>query len=303
MNKVYFIVHNDSYIAKSYLTNELNLLNLIEYDFIDLNTLINKIAQLDFFNEPKNYFINQLELQKKEEEFFIDFIKNYSLNNNLYFYINETNKKLINFINDNFKDNFLAINKFNETYKYKLLLNYFHNELKVTTINESDLFAILEWLPNEFSSFINEINKFKLLDTSSINLDNIKQIIYKDDEVNLFNLCESILNKKYEIVFKILNSNEEDEFLLKVIALLANYLFKLISYKLLTKTNKEPLNNIFKNPWEIKKIQNIQKLYNISNLIYMNNDLLDLDFKFKTYQIKDLKNHFKFIILNWKDQQ
>ena len=303
MNKVYFIVHNDSYIAKSYLTNELNLLNLIEYDFIDLNTLINKIAQLDFFNEPKNYFINQLELQKKEEEFFIDFIKNYSLNNNLYFYINETNKKLINFINDNFKDNFLAINKFNETYKYKLLLNYFHNELKVTTINESDLFAILEWLPNEFSSFINEINKFKLLDTSSINLDNIKQIIYKDDEVNLFNLCESILNKKYEIVFRILNSNEEDEFLLKVIALLANYLFKLISYKLLTKTNKEPLNNIFKNPWEIKKIQNIQKLYNISNLIYMNNDLLDLDFKFKTYQIKDLKNHFKFIILNWKDQQ
>ncbi|MBO6095629.1 hypothetical protein J6P11_06645, partial [bacterium] len=72
--------------------------------------------------------------------------------------------------------------------------------------------------------------------------------IYKDDEVNLFNLCENILNKKYEIVFKILNSNEEDEFLLKVIALLANYLFKLISYKLLTKTNKEGLNNIFKNP-------------------------------------------------------
>ena len=303
MNKVYFIVHNDSYIAKSYLTNELNLLNLIEYDFIDLNTLINKISQLDFFNEPKNYFINQLELQKKEEEFFIDFIKNYSLNNNLYFYINETNKKLINFISDNFKDNFLTINKFNETYKYKLLLNYFHNELKVTTINESDLFAILEILPNEFSSFINEIKKFKLLDTSSINLDNIKQVIYKDDEVNLFNLCESILSKKYEIVFEILNSNEEDEFLLKVIALLANYLFKLISYKLLTKTNKESLNNIFKNPWEIKKIQNIQKLYNISNLIYMNNDLLDLDFKFKTYQIKDLKNHFKFIILNWKDQQ
>lgn len=303
MNKVYFIVHTDSYIAKSYLTNELNVLNLIEYDFVDLNTLINKISQLDFFNEPKNYFINQLELKKKEEEFFIDFIKNYSLNNNLYFYINETNKKLINFINDNFKDNFLTINKFNETYKYKLLLNYFHNELKVTTINESDLFAILELLPNEFSSFINEIKKFKLLDTSSINLDNIKQVIYKDDEVNLFYLCESILNKKYEIVFKILNSNEEDEFVLKVIALLANYLFKLISYKLLTKTNKEGLNNIFKNPWEIKKIQNIQKLYNISNLIYMNNDLLDLDFKFKTYQIKDLKNHFKFMILNWKDQQ
>ena len=58
MNKVYFIVHTDSYIAKSYLTNELNVLNLIEYDFIDLNTLINKISQLDFFNEPKNYFIN-----------------------------------------------------------------------------------------------------------------------------------------------------------------------------------------------------------------------------------------------------
>ena len=303
MNKVYFIVHNDSYIAKSYLTNELNLLNLIEYDFINLNDLINKISQLDFFNEPKNYFINQLELKKKEEEFFVDFIKNYSLNNNLYFYINETNKKLINFINDNFKDNFLVINKFNEAYKYKLLLNYFRNELKVSNIDESNLFEILEWLPNEFSSFINEIKKFKLLDNSSINLDNIKQIIYKDDEVNLFNLCESILNKKYEIVFKILNSNEEDEFLLKVIALLANYLFKLISYKLLTKTNKEGLNNIFKNPWEIKKIQNIQKLYNISNLIYMNNDLLDLDFKFKTYQIKDLKNHFKFIILNWKDQQ
>lgn len=303
MNKVYFIVHNDSYIAKSYLTNELNLVNLIDYEFINLNDLINKISQLDFFNEPKNYFINQLELQKKEEEFFIDFIKNYSLNNNLYFYINETNKKLINFINDNFKDNFLTINKFNEAYKYKLLLNYFHNELKVSNIDESNLFEILEWLPNEFASFLNEIKKFKLLDTSSINLDNIKQIIYKDDEVNLFNLCESILNKKYEIVFKILNSNEEDEFLLKVIALLANYLFKLISYKLLTKTNKESLNNIFKNPWEIKKIQNIQKIYNISNLIYMNNDLLDLDFKFKTYQIKDLKNHFKFIILNWKDQQ
>lgn len=303
MNKVYFIVHNDSYIAKSYLTNELNLVNLIDYEFINLNDLINKISQLDFFNEPKNYFINQLELQKKEEEFFIDFIKNYSLNNNLYFYINETNKKLTNFINDNFKDNFLTINKFNETYKYKLLLNYFHNELKVSNIDESNLFEILEWLPNEFASFLNEISKFKLLDNSSINLDNIKQIIYKDDEVNLFNLCESILNKKYEIVFKILNSNEEDEFILKVIALLANYLFKLISYKLLTKTNKESLNNIFKNPWEIKKIQNIQKLYNISNLIYMNNDLLDLDFKFKTYQIKDLKNHFKFIILNWKDQQ
>ncbi|MBQ5492947.1 MAG: hypothetical protein IIT78_03670 [Mycoplasmataceae bacterium] len=303
MNKVYFIVHNDSYIAKSYLTNELNLLNLIEYDFIDLNTLINKISQLDFFNEPKNYFINQLELQKKEEEFFIDFIKNYSLNNNLYFYINETNKKLINFISDNFKDNFLTIDKFNETYKFKLLKKFFLNELKVSNIDESNLFEILEWLPNEFSSFINEIKKFKLLDTSSINLDNIKQVIYKDDEVNLFNLCESILSKKYEIVFEILNSNEEDEFLLKVIALLANYLFKLISYKLLTKTNKESLNNIFKNPWEIKKIQNIQKLYNISNLIYMNNDLLDLDFKFKTYQIKDLKNHFKFIILNWKDQQ
>ena len=303
MNKVYFIVHNDSYIAKSYLTNELNLVNLIDYEFINLNDLINKVSQLDFFNEPKNYFINQLELQKKEEEFFIDFIKNYSLNNNLYFYINETNKKLINFINDNFKDNFLTINKFNEAYKYKLLLNYFHNELKVSNIDESNLFEILEWLPNEFASFLNEIKKFKLLDTSSINLDNIKQIIYKDDEVNLFNLCESILNKKYEIVFKILNSNEEDEFLLKVIALLANYLFKLISYKLLTKTNKESLNNIFKNPWEIKKIQNIQKIYNISNLIYMNNDLLDLDFKFKTYQIKDLKNHFKFIILNWKDQQ
>ncbi|MBO6042304.1 hypothetical protein J6P52_04020 [bacterium] len=144
MNKVYFIVHNDSYIAKSYLTNELNLLNLIEYDFINLNDLINKISQLDFFNEPKNYFINQLELQKKEEEFFIDFIKNYSLNNNLYFYINETNKKLINFINDNFKDNFLTINKFNEAYKYKLLLNYFHNELKVSNIDESNLFEILE---------------------------------------------------------------------------------------------------------------------------------------------------------------
>ena len=30
MNKVYFIVHTDSYIAKSYLTNELNLVNLID---------------------------------------------------------------------------------------------------------------------------------------------------------------------------------------------------------------------------------------------------------------------------------
>ncbi|MBQ5543721.1 MAG: hypothetical protein IIT97_02135, partial [Mycoplasmataceae bacterium] len=214
-----------------------------------------------------------------------------------------TNKKLINLINENFKDNFLTIDKFNETYKFKLLKKFFLNELKVSNIDESNLFEILEWLPNDLASFLNEINKLKLLDFSNITLNDVKQIIYKDDEVNLFNLCESILNKKYEIVFKILNSNEEDEFLLKVIALLANYLFKLISYKLLTKTNKEGLNNIFKNPWEIKKIQNIQKLYNISNLIYMNNDLLDLDFKFKTYQIKDLKNHFKFIILNWKDQQ
>lgn len=243
-----FIIDNDSYIAKSYLNSSLNLTNLIEYDFLSLDELINKISQLDFFNEPKNYFINGLNFNKKEEKFLLDFINNYSLNNNLYFFIDETNKKLVNFINDHFKNNILDIVKFNKNNKYQFVRNYFHKELNLNNFNEVDLYEIVELLPDEYNACINELSKLKLLNESDFNLLNIKNIIYKDDEINLFNLCELILNKDYLQTLKILNNIQDDQFYLKLISLLANYLYKIIVYKLLYTNCKDKISILFKNP-------------------------------------------------------
>ncbi|MBR4486879.1 hypothetical protein IKS57_06145 [bacterium] len=243
-----FVIDNDPYSAKSYLSSSLNLTNLIDYNFLNLDELINKISQLDFFNESKNYFINGLNFNKKEENFLIDLINNYSLNNDLYFYIDESNKKIVKFINDHFKKDILNIVKFNKNNKYQFVKNYFTKELNLNNFNDPDLYEIVELLPDEYNACINELNKLKLLNQADFNVQNIKNIIYKDDEVNLFNLCELILNKHYLESLRILNNIEDDQFYLKLISLLANYFYKMIVYKLLFAKCKDKLNFVFKNP-------------------------------------------------------
>lgn len=275
-----------------------------QVDFISLSAMINELLQVNFLQETTTYIISNFILDKKEYDAFETFLQqSKSLPYIVYFLVDNSESAFVKFIQNAFKKEVISIPKLDNKLKLSYVNEFIKNNNLQAVFSSELIELLLEILPNDFVLCFNELNKLKLLSSNSINEYTLVKVIYNNDEINLFVLSEAILSKKYDLVFKLLKQNHDDKFLLKLIALLGNYIYKLIMFKLINAKNSALLNKLFPNFYEIKKLQNLQKIYNISNLKMLNKSLLYLDSEFKTAKITDLYNAFRFEILKWKEEE
>lgn len=221
-----------------------------------------------------------------------------------YFLVDKKHEALIKYLKKQYQSYVYEIPKFDARIKLNYLKKFLNKHNLESKIGQENILFLQEILPNDLTLMLKELDKLLLFQPETFTKQTLSKIIFSNDEANAFRIVEDILFKRYNDVFMALAlpQNQDEKFILKLIALLANYFYKIIFFTLLNRTNKNKITKVFPNLYEIKKLQSLQNLYNISNLTTLNQSLLTIDRKFKTAQITDLYNAFRFEILKWREK-
>ena len=193
-----------------------------------------------------------------------------------------SNKKMLEYLAKE-GDNILVIYLTKET-KAKSLLDVI-NKTKILTDN-----PIIKFLRNYLSDnkdlIRNEINKIKLYkDEGSISIDDIKRIVSKHSEVNVFEIINLFLEKKGEIAYQKYNDlNKKIDMFFSVSSLLKDSLIIMRDAYLLKSKNYSDMDIVkllkvnqyrYKNTIKYAYNFNLEELYRLINTL---NDL-DIDLK------------------------
>ena len=315
-NKIRFCLGKSDLENYTYFTNFVKV-DVLKIDFVSFNDLLLILNQLSIFGaNQNNYFIENFNLKPTEFNFLQEFVSKYDCNNLLYFSVivsDDKNKafkkKTINyktlgeFVENTFANLCIKVSKFYSNNKKDLLQSKL-TEFKLDyLLQQNDLDEIASIFPDDYIRFNQEVNKLIYLqDQQHVTLDDLKHLIYKEQDHNLFNLSEQILLKNYQAFYTWSIQNHEDKEYLWLINTLANNLYELIEYKALSQYQPDAIGQAFFNQWwKIKKVKGMECIYNLLTLIKINNSLLKLDYDYKHSQVLDLPSAFKWLILNWKD--
>ena len=317
-NKIHFCLGKSDLENFTYLQNLVNV-ELVKIDFVSFDDLLLVLNQLSIFGQNQNnYFIENFNLKPSEFNLLQAFVSKYENANLLYFSViandekakafkkktNSTNyKTLSEFVQDTYANLCIKISKFYSNNK-KDLLQAKLKQLKLDyLLKHYDIDEIAFIFPDDYIRFNQEVSKLVYLQEQvNVSLDDLKHLIYKEQDHNLFNLSEQILLRNYQAFYIWSLQSHEDKEYLWLINTLANNLYELIQYKALSQYQPDSIAQVFYNQWwKIKKIKGMECIYNLLTLIKINNSLLKLDYDYKHSQVQDLPNAFKWLILNWKD--
>ena len=316
-NKIHFCLGKSDLENYTYFNNFVKV-PTIKIDFVSFNDLLLVLNQLSIFGpNQNNYFIENFNLKPSEFSLLQDFVNQYNNPNLLYFSViisddkaksfkrktTTAAKTLGEFVENTYANLCIKVSKFYANNKKDLLQSKL-NQFKLSyLLQQIDLDELASIFPDDYIRFNQEINKLVYLqDQPNVTFNDLKQLIYKEQDHNLFNLSEQILLRNYQVFYAWSLQNHEDKEYLWLINTLANNLYELIEYKALSQYHPDAIGQTFFNQWwKIKKIKGIECIYNLLTLIKINNSLLKLDYDYKHSQVVDLPSAFKWLILNWKD--
>lgn len=223
---MYFFLGSEINIIKekiNLLINELNISNVIKYDYSDTNIseIIDEVNYVDLFNERKLIVVNDFSFKKIKDNDEKKFIR----------YINNQNDNVIIFkVSDEALDERKNLTKLikekckviiSEKLDYKMLGDYITNMFKEANkkITFNQIRKILDYCEYNTDITINEVNKLLLykMDDNVITDSDIDLVISKSYEKELFTLNDMVLSRNIGSCFdsyKILIRSNIDEMII-----------------------------------------------------------------------------------------
>lgn len=286
------------------LKHELNINNIIEYDFDDSNIIdiLNEVNYVDLFNEKKLIIVSNFSFKKVKDAF---------------------EKELLRYI-DNMNDNVIILKCIDESLdERKNITKKLREKCKVEEIKKMDYKELHEYITNMFVSnnkkitynqvkeilnrceynddlAINETEKLLLykLGEDVITDDDIDKVVSKSSEKEIFTLSDAVMKKNLKQIFNsyniLIRSGIEPVVLIDNLARQFRTLYQV---KILCKTmdEKEISRKLGLNPYVVKKahenVNNYEEEELINNLYELSN--LDIDIKVKGLdKYKVLENFF-----------
>jgi DNA polymerase-3 subunit delta len=286
------------------LKRELNINNIIEYDFDDSNIIdiLNEANYVDLFNEKKLIIVSNFSFKKVKDVY---------------------EKELLRYI-DNMNDNVIILKCIDESLdERKNITKKLREKCKVEEIKKMDYKELHEYITNMFVSnnkkitynqvkeilnrceynddlAINETEKLLLykLGEDVITDDDIDKVVSKSSEKEIFTLSDAVMKKNLKQIFNsyniLIRSGIEPVVLIDNLARQFRTLYQV---KILCKTmdEKEISRKLGLNPYVVKKahenVNNYEEEELINNLYELSN--LDIDIKVKGLdKYKVLENFF-----------
>lgn len=286
------------------LKRELNINNIIEYDFDDSNIIdiLNEANYVDLFNEKKLIIVSNFSFKKVKDAY---------------------EKELLRYI-DNMNDNVIILKCIDESLdERKNITKKLREKCKVEEIKKMDYKELHEYITNMFVSnnkkitynqvkeilnrceynddlAINETEKLLLykLGEDVITDDDIDKVVSKSSEKEIFTLSDAVMKKNLKQIFNsyniLIRSGIEPVVLIDNLARQFRTLYQV---KILCKTmdEKEISRKLGLNPYVVKKthenVNNYEEEELINNLYELSN--LDIDIKVKGLdKYKVLENFF-----------
>ena len=286
------------------LKHELNINNIIEYDFDDSNIIdiLNEANYVDLFNEKKLIIVSNFSFKKVKDAY---------------------EKELLRYI-DNMNDNVIILKCIDESLdERKNITKKLREKCKVEEIKKMDYKELHEYITNMFMSnnkkitynqvkeilnrceynddlAINETEKLLLykLGEDVITDDDIDKVVSKSSEKEIFTLSDAVMKKNLKQIFNsyniLIRSGIEPVVLIDNLARQFRTLYQV---KILCKTmdEKEISRKLGLNPYVVKKahenVNNYEEEELINNLYELSN--LDIDIKVKGLdKYKVLENFF-----------
>ena len=286
------------------LQRELNINNIIEYDFDDSNIIdiLNEANYVDLFNEKKLIIVSNFSFKKVKDAY---------------------EKELLRYI-DNMNDNVIILKCIDESLdERKNITKKLREKCKVEEIKKMDYKELHEYITNMFVSnnkkitynqvkeilnrceynddlAINETEKLLLykLGEDVITDDDIDKVVSKSSEKEIFTLSDAVMKKNLKQIFNsyniLIRSGIEPVVLIDNLARQFRTLYQV---KILCKTmdEKEISRKLGLNPYVVKKahenVNNYEEEELINNLYELSN--LDIDIKVKGLdKYKVLENFF-----------
>lgn len=286
------------------LKRELNINNIIEYDFDDSNIIdiLNEANYVDLFNEKKLIIVSNFSFKKVKDVY---------------------EKELLRYI-DNMNDNVIILKCIDESLdERKNITKKLREKCKVEEIKKMDYKELHEYITNMFVSnnkkitynqvkeilnrceynddlAINETEKLLLykLGEDVITDDDIDKVVSKSSEKEIFTLSDAVMKKNLKQIFNsyniLIRSGIEPVVLIDNLARQFRTLYQV---KILCKTmdEKEMSRKLGLNPYVVKKahenVNNYEEEELINNLYELSN--LDIDIKVKGLdKYKVLENFF-----------
>ena len=286
------------------LKRELNINNIIEYDFDDSNIIdiLNEANYVDLFNEKKLIIVSNFSFKKVKDVY---------------------EKELLRYI-ENMNDNVIILKCIDESLdERKNITKKLREKCKVEEIKKMDYKELHEYITNMFVSnnkkitynqvkeilnrceynddlAINETEKLLLykLGEDVITDDDIDKVVSKSSEKEIFTLSDAVMKKNLKQIFNsyniLIRSGIEPVVLIDNLARQFRTLYQV---KILCKTmdEKEISRKLGLNPYVVKKahenVNNYEEEELINNLYELSN--LDIDIKVKGLdKYKVLENFF-----------
>ena len=286
------------------LKRELNINNIIEYDFDDSNIIdiLNEANYVDLFNEKKLIIVSNFSFKKVKDAY---------------------EKELLRYI-DNMNDNVIILKCIDESLdERKNITKKLREKCKVEEIKKMDYKELHEYITNMFVSnnkkitynqvkeilnrceynddlAINETEKLLLykLGEDVITDDDIDKVVSKSSEKEIFTLSDAVMKKNLKQIFNsyniLIRSGIEPVVLIDNLARQFRTLYQV---KIFCKTmdEKEISRKLGLNPYVVKKahenVNNYEEEELINNLYELSN--LDIDIKVKGLdKYKVLENFF-----------
>lgn len=290
------------------LMKEKSITEKIVYDYeeCDINECINEVSYNDLFGNLKLVVLNNSTFltskSSLESERFNNYITSPNPNTYLVFTVNsdklDERKKLVKELKSkSIVKEFKSIDKTNIDTAIK---DYFNNTRY--KINMDAVSEIKSRLLTNTSVLYSELSKLEMYKYNSkeITLEDVKKVIIKYEEDNIFKLVDAVINKDKKRIFtiykKIINDKVEPSV---IIVLLANNIRLILQTKLLYEEKMSETSiasKLKEHPYRIKLALNNAYKSTINELVSELNKLFYLDYKIKTGEVDRYKGLEAFFI-------
>lgn len=280
----YLITGDMSLIQKEVddIINKNKTSSVIKYNLEDndIGLAINELNTIDLFNNRKIVIVNSLEKIDKGEEL-ISYLEKSNDDNILILTSTQKldeRKKVIKVIKQKSK----VIDTSNIS-----LDSFIKDRFDDYTIDNNAIRLLKEYTLNNYFKVQQEIDKLKMLklDTKIITIQDVKDVVKKSFDKNIFDFLKAINEKDKEKMLEIyyeLIDNREDE--MKIIGTLANNFRLLYQIKILKdmKSEQECISILKIHPYRFKILREETYKYSCQKLLFYLQELSELDIKIKS---------------------
>jgi len=279
---------------------------IYDYEKCDINECINEASYNDLFGNLKLVILNNSTFltskSSLESERFNNYITSPNPNTYLVFTVNsdklDERKKLVKELKSkSIVKEFKSIDKTNIDTAIKDYFNNIDYKINMDAVSE-----IKSRLLTNTSVLYSELSKLEMYKYNSkeITLEDVKKVIIKYEEDNIFKLVDAVINKDKKRIFtiykKIINDKVEPSV---IIVLLANNIRLILQTKLLYEEKMSETSiasKLKEHPYRIKLALNNAYKSTINELVSELNKLFYLDYKIKTGEVDRYKGLEAFFI-------